>query len=153
MPYLNNLKLNSNNYAIGTKINKLNLNGTIYTLGLDTTDATANNNTIVSPYTAYVNGEKITGSIVSYGNQTEPLSYIHNNDQLTDDYSEYGTYYRIPKGCYMTPAISNYPEIFVPYNKSDFFPSEIAGVAIFDGGATEYEWCDSRVFMVMERHI
>ena len=63
MSYLNNLKLKSNNYAIGTSIKKLNLNGAVYTLGLDTTDATATCGEIINGKTAYANGEKITGYI------------------------------------------------------------------------------------------
>lgn len=63
MPYLNNLKLNSNNYAIGTKIKKLNLNGSIYDLGLDTSDANLPASSVVESYHGYAQGNHIYGSI------------------------------------------------------------------------------------------
>lgn len=64
MGYLNNIKLNSNTYSVGTEIKKLNLNGTIYTLGLDTSDATLTSEWQLSEgITAYSNAKKYTGVV------------------------------------------------------------------------------------------
>lgn len=65
MAYLNKISLNSNTYAVGTKINRLNLNGTIYDLGLDTSDGTATSDDICEDKIAYAMGKKIMGNIPS----------------------------------------------------------------------------------------
>ena len=64
MGYLNNIMLNSNTYSVGAEIKKLNLNGTIYTLGLDTSDATLTSEWQLSEgITAYSNAKKYTGVV------------------------------------------------------------------------------------------
>lgn len=55
--------LNSNIIKSGTKI--LGIEGTLTETGIDTSDATATNDKILEGYTAYVDGQKITGNIPS----------------------------------------------------------------------------------------
>lgn len=57
-------------YDVSSVIKKIDLNGIIYNIGLDTFDATALTSDILLGKTAYVNGQKITGSIKSQSAQT-----------------------------------------------------------------------------------
>lgn len=68
------------------------------------TSATATADKIVSGETAYVNGNKVTGTIPNKGAITAGNSIYVNNDVNS-------IYCRFPQGAYLTNATSGYPEI------------------------------------------
>lgn len=67
---IDTINLDNNEYNIPSVINKLNLDGVIFDIGLNTSDANAIASDIKQGKTAYVNGTKITGSMPPYGPQT-----------------------------------------------------------------------------------
>ena len=83
--------------------------------GTYTSDANATAANILSGKTAYVNGSKITGSMVNRGNITNAVSSVF----VEGGSSGTGLYVRISQGAYLTNSSSGYPEVFLPYNKID----------------------------------
>lgn len=87
--YYNSLKVNPVTSAIDSNITPENIKSGVNILGvegtleggIDTSDATATVNDIVQDKTAYVNGEKITGTL----KKLFELSYIVNNVVWTDE--------------------------------------------------------------------
>lgn len=68
--YITKLNLDGTQYSAINTINKLDLDGVVYDIGLNTSDANAVSSDIKQGKTAYVNGQKITGSLAPYGPQT-----------------------------------------------------------------------------------
>ena len=83
--------------------------------GTFTSDANATAANILSGKTAYVNGNKVTGSMVNRGNITNAVSSVF----VEGGSSGTGLYVRISQGAYLTNSSSGYPEVFLPYNKID----------------------------------
>lgn len=64
MSFIKTISINDIPYEINiNRIMKLNLNGTLYNLGLDTSNATASESDIFQGKTAYVNGKRIIGTL------------------------------------------------------------------------------------------
>ena len=139
MSYLNNLKLNSNNYAIGTSIKKLNLNGTIYTLGLDTSDATATREEIINGKTAYVNGEKITGNIPTV-ELSEDTVALTCNEAIVHDMNNDG----IPEICLRNLVLEPDLRSYVAYKNFawSIFPSPDARAENIVSGKKYVTWLE-----------
>lgn len=70
MAYITKLNLDGAQYSVVPSIKKLNVDGGIYDIGLNTSDANSISSDIKQGKTAYVNGQKITGSLAPYGPQT-----------------------------------------------------------------------------------
>jgi hypothetical protein len=70
------------------------------------TNTTATADKIIQGYTAYVNGNKITGTLANRSSYTTATSLGVSNNIL---------YVRIPQGAYVTNSSIGYPEIKVPF--------------------------------------
>ena len=69
------------------------------------TSATATAGQILSGQTAYVNGNKITGTMTNKDSITPAVSIVMSSGSA---------YIRFPQGAYLTNASSGYPEISIP---------------------------------------
>ena len=85
------ININGSSYNVTSLIKKINIDGVTYNIGIDTSDATANEYQILQDVTAYANGQKIIGAIPHYGPITiTPVTYdqpfgpgVYLNDQIT----------------------------------------------------------------------
>lgn len=68
--YITKINLDGSIYSAISTIKKLNLDGILYDIGLNTSDSNAIASDIKQGKTAYVKGNKITGSMPPYGPQT-----------------------------------------------------------------------------------
>lgn len=81
MSFINKISINGISSSIGTKINKLNLNGVVYDLGLDTMDATGSAEWVRQNDVVYIKGERVVGEcLVRY--------WVNNNGSLVISSSE-----------------------------------------------------------------
>ena len=89
--YITKLNLDGTQYSAINTINKLDLDGVVYDIGLNTSDANAVSSDIKQGKTAYANGQKIIGAIPPYGSVTiTPVTHdqsfgpgVYLNDQIT----------------------------------------------------------------------
>lgn len=77
---------------------------------VETNDAVATSSQILAPQTAYVNGNKITGSMVNQSSQVTAINVGSNGTNK---------YFRIPQGAYLTNASQGYPEIIASATQID----------------------------------
>lgn len=82
----------------------VSIGGGVAVHGTFTSDATAREGVILSGYTAYVNGNKITGNMTTQDAYTLALSGAFGNDKL---------HLRIPHGGYINSGGAGYPEIMM----------------------------------------
>lgn len=68
------------------------------------TSATATANDLLKGKTAWVNGQKITGTISNQASGTTALSFVADQNTI---------YIRIPSGAYLTPAGAGVPEVLL----------------------------------------
>ena len=78
MGHINIITIDEDIYTIPSSIKKININNHSYNIGIDTSDANSTKDSILLGKTAYVNGNKIHGSIPSQGAQ----SLIPSNDDI-----------------------------------------------------------------------
>lgn len=83
-------------------------------VGTFTADATATAAQMLSGVSAYVNGNKVTGTMANKGGYTDAASAACSNGTV---------YVRIPKGAYLTDGGAGYPEIMV--YESNLVPENI----------------------------